>query len=399
MTHARTMKAEQPFDAELYRSSYYTLSASVKTIESINLERDYRLVHPPVDYDAYVDTVAKAQSLLANFTGNVWADLKGLPGMITASSTTAYVYFATACGQLQQLCAATGVLPENYLRLSLEMSLQNIADLLGTEQRAIARMMQDMEQCNGEFLAVARLLRKVAAMALQDRNANLEQVEELYAAIADMKRELKTVSAQLAHHAATAARAGSMAVVGFTMTGRGGLIVSIFSGLIAAVAAQKVALDTARLASLQQRIDCAATTADEYATDAAQLLSLADDFTVHASLADEMRTCLKQLYAVWSTLNEEMLALLEGVHEVSALSGLPATLLHSLLGFTWENVYRRMQALESDYRQVVVQAGELNVSGINGCTATLHVGMSSEEVSATLEAAEPMELIEYLTAG
>lgn len=381
-------------EAEQYRNAYYTLSTLVKTVESINLERDYHIIHPPVDYDTYISVVSEAQSLLANFTGSVWSDLKSLPATIALDSQTVTGYFKTACSYLQLMQEGTC---NPMLFYSLKSTMTSLLVSIGREELAIKKLQAGMKQCNGDFKRMGQLLQQVAAMAVNDREADLELVEELYGAISDMKSELYQVSQKLTRDAARAAAGSYMALVGISLPGRGGLLVLLIGGIMALTAASQVALDTVRMTSLQQRIDVASESADEYTMDAAQLLSIADDFTVYAQNAETMRKCLEQMHDTWRKLYDQLDQITQRLEEIYILQYVPASVLSALIGLSWEQIAAEIKMLAQDYRMFVSEVSELDVSCLSGKNVTLQVGMSQAEVSEALAAAKPVELIEYLT--
>lgn len=381
-------------EAELYRNAYYTLSALVKTVESINLERDYHIIHPPVDYDTYISIVSEAQSMLAGFTGSVWSDLKSLPATIALDSQTVTGYFNTACSYLQLMQEGKC---NPMLFYSLKSTMTSLLVSIGREELAIRKLQAGMEQCNGDFKRMGQLLQQVAGMAANDRRADLELVEELHSAISDMKGELYRVSQKLTRDAARAATGSSMALVGISLPGRGGLLVLIIGGIIALTAASQVALDTVRMTSLQQRIAAASETADEYTMDAAQLLSIADDFTVYAQNAETMRKCLEQMHDSWRNLYGEVDLIMQRLEEIYTLQYVPVSVLSTLTGLSWQQIAAEIEMLAEDYRTFVFEVSELDVSCLSGKNVTLQVGMSQAEVSGALATAKPVELIEYLT--
>lgn len=382
--------------ADEYKQNYMQVSSHVKTIESINLDRDYNIIYRPEDYEEYTDTISSAQGLLKTFTGVTWSQLKSIPNTITGYLPIMNINFDSA---LQQISRLITVCNDPGSLASLLFTLDGMKVDLDSQMDLIDQLKTNLTNCHTDFENIANDLQKIVDMAVADAATDEARVEELTQSVEEMKKIIDACTESLAANCAGFSTAGICLVVINLVVNKDKhkKLIRCLNGVLGSIfiaTGVGIILDSVAIAEQSKLMEQALNDIDDLGLDIAQLQLIADDFKRYAADTENMQPCLQQMHDVWSAFYDDLVAISDGIKKIQDCEDDT----EQFSAEFWQGIYEEMETLKADYGTFASNVALFDVSGVSGYQVELEIGMSSEETAAAIAAAQPMDLIRYLTA-
>lgn len=382
--------------ADEYKQNYMQVSSHVKTIESINLDRDYNIIYRPEDYEEYTDTISSAQGMLNTFTGVTWSQLKSMPNTIAGQAPLMNNSFDTALQYINLLVAQCND-PTSLSFLCTTLDTMQIA--FASQLDLIDQLKTNLTNCHADFEDIADALQKIVDMAVADAASDEAQVEKLTQSVEKMKETIDAYAESLAANCGGFSTAGICLVVINLLVNKDKhkKLIRCLNGALGSIFVATgvgIILDSVAIAEQSKLIEQALNDIDDLELDIAQLQLIADDFKRYASDTENMQPCLQQMYNVWNAFYEDLAAISDGIKKIQDCEDDT----EQFSAEFWQGIYEEMETLKADYATFVSNVALFDVSGVSGYQVELEIGMSSEETAAAIAAAQPIDLIRYLTA-
>jgi hypothetical protein len=334
----------------------------------------------PANWDAIKTAYSNAKSDALSWTNQVYASLQSTPDSVESYNPTITALLGDAIMQAQALIADPGdataksLLNTDLKNLNNTLALVNIF-ITGT-QSAIARFgTQTLTDDAAQLLAVANA-------AYQDQAIDQAAINQLKTLIDNLNNDIAYQASIIGVDGAALIGTAAVGVVCAAAFGPGDLILL---GITMAVEAATISLASVALnndlAQLRQAQDALGSTEQ----DAAMLQSLGDTFSSLAAQTVALSGAVDAISSAWQALETDVMDALTDINY--ALQDVAFT--------DYQSLYNDLVDASLCWQDAYAAAVLLEVK-LDGNTADVAVGMTSDQVSQQLSQSPSIDFVTYI---
>jgi hypothetical protein len=352
-----------------------TLMTSVLTSSLPTLNQN------PPDWNDFINAYEQANGEALNWVNCVMARLLNVPQEVLGYNAIISQVLQDAKIQAQTLVNR----PSDALALAtLNRDLDALSSQLALVTSFIAGAVSALQQSRDTLPDMAAQLQSIADKSSQDANADQAQIDQLNADIAQLKGDIKSLTAAIVALGIFDGVAITLGVTATIALWPAGALTWFVLGPAVAVASTCIALDAEKIKADQASIQAKLGQITGITADVATLHVLAGNFADLASQSEAIQTSLQAILAEWQTLEDEVNAAVGDIR--SALADASVSNFNAVLADVNDAI--------NEWSAAYAQAGSLQLD-LTVNDAQLEYGMSSAQVQAALASGQNFGLIDY----
>jgi chromosome segregation ATPase len=352
-----------------------TLMTSVLTSSLPTLNQN------PPDWNDFISAYEQANGEALNWVNCVMARLLNVPQEVLGYNAIISQVLQDAKLQAQTLVNR----PADALALAtLNRDLEALTSQLALVTSFIAGAVAALQQSRDTLPDMAAQLQSIADKSTQDANADQAQIDQLNADIAQLKSDIKSLTAAIVALGIFDGVAITLGVTATIALWPAGALTWFVLGPAVAVASTYIALDAEKIKADQASIQAKLGQITGITADVATLHVLAGNFADLANQSEAIQTSLQAILAEWQTLEDEVNSAVGDIR--SALTDASASNFNAVLADLNDAI--------AEWSAAYAQAGSLQLD-LTVNDAQLEYGMSSAQVQAALAGGQNFGLIDY----
>jgi hypothetical protein len=352
-----------------------TLMTSVLTSSLPTLNQN------PPDWNDFISAYEQANGEALNWVNCVMARLLNVPQEVLGYNAIISQVLQDAKLQAQTLVNR----PADALALAtLNRDLEALTSQLALVTSFIAGAVAALQQSRDTLPDMAAQLQSIADKSTQDANADQAQIDQLNADIAQLKSDIKSLTAAIVALGIFDGVAITLGVTATIALWPAGALTWFVLGPAVAVASTYIALDAEKIKADQASIQAKLGQITGITADVATLHVLAGNFADLANQSEAIQTSLQAILAEWQTLEDEVNSAVGDIR--SALTDASASNFNAVLADLNDAI--------DEWSAAYAQAGSLQLD-LTVNDAQLEYGMSSAQVQAALAGGQNFGLIDY----
>ena len=335
----------------------------------------------PPDWQAFVTAHQAAQADALDWINNVMARLLTVPANVQN-------YNGTISAALQDAKLQAQALIVNPANAGAKSALIADLDLMKSQVSLVLAFVSStlsaLQSYQNKVPDMAQQLQTIANKSSADAGADQSKIDDLNAAIDQLKDDIKSLTAAIVALSIADGIAITLRVVATIAAWPVGALTWLVLGPAVAVATTFIALDAVKIKNDKALIESKQNEITGITQDVAVLQGMAKQYGDFAAQTAEVQSNLENVLAEWQTLDNEVTSAVNDIQAAIADQQAP-----------------NYQAVANDLDQAIAawtaaynQAGSLIID-INVNNAQLSPGMSEQEVQTALAAGRTTDLVTY----
>ncbi|AOJ43555.1 enterotoxin (HBL) [Burkholderia sp. AU33423] len=335
----------------------------------------------PPDWQDFVTAHQNAQADALDWINNVMARLLTVPASVQNYNGTISAALQDAKLQAQALIAnPTNAGAKSALISDLNLVKSQVSLVLAF----VSSTLSSLQSYQNKVPDMAQQLQTIANKSSADAGADQKKIDDLNAAIDQLKSDIKSLTAAIVALSIADGIAITLGVVATIAAWPVGALAWLVLGPAVAVATTFIALDAVKIKNDKALIESKQSEITGITQDVAVLQGMAKQYGDFAAQTAEVQSNLENVLAEWQTLDNEVTSAVNDIQAAIADQQAP-----------------NYQAVANDLDQAITawtaaynQAGSLIID-INVNNAQLSPGMSEQEVQTALAAGRTTDLVTY----
>jgi len=335
----------------------------------------------PPDWQDFVTAHQNAQADALDWINNVMARLLTVPASVQNYNGTISAALQDAKLQAQALIAnPTNAGAKSALISDLNLVKSQVSLVLAF----VSSTLSSLQSYQNKVPDMAQQLQTIANKSSADAGADQKKIDDLNAAIDQLKSDIKSLTAAIVALSIADGIAITLGVVATIAAWPVGALAWLVLGPAVAVATTFIALDAVKIKNDKALIESKQSEITGITQDVAVLQGMAKQYGDFAAQTAEVQSNLENVLAEWQTLDNEVTSAVNDIQAAIADQQAP-----------------NYQAVANDLDQAITawtaaynQAGSLIID-INVNNAQLSPGMSEQEVQTALAAGHTTDLVTY----
>jgi len=335
----------------------------------------------PPDWQDFVNAHQAAQADALDWINNVMARLLTVPASVQSYNATISAALQDARNQAQALIQNPG---NAGARSALTADLNLVKSQVSLVLAFVSGTLSAVQNYQNKVPDMAQQLQTIANKSSADAGADQEKIDDLNAAIEQLKADIKSLTAAIVGLAIADGIALTLGVVATIAAWPFGALAWIVLGPVVVVATTYIALDAIKIKADKAEIEAKQAQITGLTQDVAVLQGMAKQYGDFAAQTADVQSNLENVEAEWQTLDNEV---------TNAVNDIQAAIA--------DEQACNYQAVADDLNEAVAawtdaynQAGSL-ILDINVNNAQLEPGMSQQDVQDALATGQTTDLVTY----
>ena len=329
----------------------------------------------PPDWQDFVTAHQNAQADALDWINNVMARLLTVPASVQNYNGTISAALQDAKLQAQALIAnPTNAGAKSALISDLNLVKSQVSLVLAF----VSSTLSSLQSYQNKVPDMAQQLQTIANKSSADAGADQKKIDDLNAAIDQLKSDIKSLTAAIVALSIADGIAITLRVVATIAAWPVGALTWLVLGPAVAVATTFIALDAVKIKNDKALIESKQNEITGITQDVAVLQGMAKQYGDFAAQTAEVQSNLENVLAEWQTLDNEVTSAVNDIQ--AAIADQQAPNYQDQAIAAWTAAYN--------------QAGSLIID-INVNNAQLSPGMSQQEVQTALAAGQTTDLVTY----
>lgn len=336
----------------------------------------------------------QAQLNWANTTGTLqgWTlstlrNLIALPDQLINASTQNIIPGLNSAITLSQILIQN---PNNQgARSGLMTQLQILNALFGGYSSQITALVQSLHNQATAFDADARTMSTLAAQALQAAGNERQLIQNLNQQIASLNADIKAAAVAIAGGSFVSVLGIGMGILAFVLapaTGGVSLALLIPATLITAGGAVIIALNSKKIVDDKNAISALNNQISQASGDIVLLNTMSTTLSGFSSQVDQLKSALNAIVAPWQGASTYLATT---INEINSIENATSE--------NWTQVCNELNDILTGWNSLVTTMNQLEADAQVAPSTNLQLGMSQTEVQQSMNAAQKVTLVQYLT--